>query len=172
MTGLSEECGINLSKKSPVDDPVKGNLLPIKLIYEKLKLLVGSNLVDPGADQERNRGAALHRAVCLALGYSNYEDNGQFPDVRNQLLEVKLQTSPTIDLGLVSPDSETPLDMEKVDNVSVRHCDVRYAIFYGNIADSQVIITNLIVTNGSNFYGRFPKFEGKGLNKKNSDSVT
>ncbi len=159
-------CGMNLSKQSPVDDPTMGSLLPIKLIYEKLKLLVGSNLVDPGADQERNRGAALHRVVCLSLGYSNYEDNGQFPDVKNQLLEVKLQTSPTIDLGLVSPDSEAPLDMEKVEDISVRHCDVRYAVFYGNIEDSQITITNLIVTNGKNFYSRFPKFEGKGLNKK------
>ena len=158
-------CGINMGNQSPIDDPVMGALLPIKSIYEKLKLLVGSNLVDPGTDQERNRGAALHRVVCMALGYSNYKDNGQFPDVRNQLLEVKLQTSPTIDLGLVSPDSEAPLDMEKVNDISVRHCDVRYAVFYGNIEDSQVTITNLIVTNGRNFYGRFPKFEGKGLNR-------
>ena len=39
------------------------------------------------------------------LGYSRYEDKGQFPDIRHQLLEVKLQTSPTIDLGLVLPSS-------------------------------------------------------------------
>ena len=159
-------CGANISNESPVDDPIKGNLLPIKVIYEKLKSLVGSKIVNPGADQERNRGAALHRVVCLTLGYSNYEDNGQFPDVRNQLLEVKFQTSPTIDLGLVSPESEAPLDMEKVNDISIRHCDVRYALFYGETEVDQVTITNLIVTNGENFYGRFPKFEGKGLNKK------
>ena len=159
-------CGENLSKISPIDDPVKGKLLPIKLIFEKLKPIVGSKFLDPGADQERNRGAELHNLVCRALGFSTYKDNGKFPDVRNQLLEVKLQTSPTIDLGLVSPSSTEPLDMEKINEISVRHCDVRYAIFYGKIEDGQVRITNLIVTNGENFYGRFPKFEGKGLNKK------
>ena len=136
------------------------------MIYEKLKSIVGSIFIDPGADQERNRGAELHKLVCKVLGFSTYKDDGKFPDIRNQLLEVKLQTSPTIDLGLVSPESKAPLDMEKVNDISVRHCDVRYAIFYGKIENGRVIITNLIVTSGANFYGRLPKFEGKGLNKK------
>jgi hypothetical protein len=157
---------INLEDVSPIDNPHNGNLIPIQEIYESLKNVVGKSFNDPGSDQERNRGAELHRLVCEALGYNSYQDNGQFPDVRNQLLEVKLQTSPTIDLGLISPDSEVPLDMEKVNNTSVRHCDVRYAIFCGEITDGIVTITNLIVTNGNDFFGRLPKFEGKGLNKK------
>ena len=163
---ITKLCGKEIGKLSPVDDPIEGKLLPIKVIYEKLKPIVGSKFIDPGADQERNRGAELHRLVCQALGFSIYKDNGQFPDVRNQLLEVKLQTSPTVDLGLVSPDSTAPLDMEKVSDTSIRHCDVRYSIFYGDIKDGHVTITNLIVTNGKNFFGRLPKFEGKGLNKK------
>jgi len=163
---IAKLCGYNIDKLSPIDDPIKGKLLPIKVIYEKLKPIVGAKFIDPGADQERNRGAELHKLVCQALGFSIYKDNGQFPDVRNQLLEVKLQTSPTIDLGLVSPDSKAPLDMEKINNTSIRHCDVRYSIFYGEIENGYVTITNLIVANGKNFYGRLPKFEGKGLNKK------
>jgi hypothetical protein len=95
-----------------------------------------------------------------------YSDDGKFPDIKNQLLEIKLQTSPTIDLGLVSPDSKTPLDIEKVNNTTLRHCDVRYAIFYAKIEDGMVNITNLIVTNGRDFYDRLPKFEGIVLNKK------
>jgi hypothetical protein len=42
--------------------------MPIKMLYEKLLALIGKRLPDPGADQERNRGAVLHRAVCEALG--------------------------------------------------------------------------------------------------------
>jgi len=159
-------CGKEIGVQYPTDDPIKGKLLPIKIIYEKLKPIVGSKIINPGADQERNRGAELHRLVCKALGFSSYKDNGQFPDVRNQLLEVKLQTSSTIDLGLVTPDSMAPLDMEKINNISIRHCDVRYCVFYGEIENGYVTIKNLIVTNGENFFGRLPKFEGKGLNKK------
>jgi len=166
IANLCGEKGINLINTSPIEAPIKGNLLPIKIIYESLKQIVGEKFIDPGSDQERNRGAELHKLVCKALGFQVYSDNGQFPDVRNQLLEVKLQTSPTIDLGLISPDSESPLDMEKVNSTSIRHCDIRYSIFYGQIIDGYVEITNLIVTNGKDFFGRLPKFEGKGLNKK------
>ena len=77
--------------------------------------------VNAGFDQERNRGAALHALVCKALGYAGYQDDGQFPDVRHQLLEVKLQTSPTIDLGLVRPDSTEPLDVPQIAGNIIRH---------------------------------------------------
>jgi hypothetical protein len=100
------------------------------------------------------------------LGYSSYADDGRFPDVRQQLLEVKLQTSPTIDLGLVTPDSTAPLDIPTINNIQVRHCDVRYALFYAEIDRGQVAITNVYLTSGENFFSRFPKFGGKVLNKK------
>lgn len=157
---------ISFKDISPIDPPQKGEVLAIKTIYEKLKVVIGQSFTDPGSDQERNRGAELHKLVCKALGFDIYQDSGQFPDVKNQLLEVKLQTSPTIDLGLISPDSEVSLDMEQVSEVSIRHCDIRYAVFYGKIEKGTVHITNLILTNGQDFFGRFPKFEGKGLNKK------
>ena len=48
----------------------------------------------------------LHSLACSALGYSNYKDDGKFPDIKHQLIEVKLQTSPTIDLGLFLPTNE------------------------------------------------------------------
>jgi hypothetical protein len=150
----------------PTDTPINGQVIPISDLYTKLKNIVGRSFVDPGADQERNRGAELHKLVCKALGYNSYKDNGQFPDIRHQLLEIKLQTSPTIDLGLVSPDSDLKLDLEKINNIAIRHKDVRYAIFYGKIENGIVTITNLILTNGEHFFGRLPKFEGKGLNKK------
>ena len=87
-------------------------------------------------------------------------------DVRHQLLEVKLQTSPTIDLGLVRPDSTEALDVPMVGGHQVRHCDVRYAVFYGSIAARMVKLTHLFLITGEGFFGRFRQFQGKMLNAK------
>jgi hypothetical protein len=158
---------IDLSKiDSPVMQPIAGHLLPVAEIFERLLPLIGKHFPDAGADQDRNRGAALHSLVCNALGYTTYQDDGQFPDVRHQLLEVKLQTSPTIDLGLVTPESTEPLDVPMLNGVQVRHCDVRYAIFYAKIEGGNVILTHLIVSPGADFFKRFPQFQGKVLNAK------
>jgi hypothetical protein len=100
--------------------------------------------------------------VCGLFPGNTYHDSGQFPDVPDQLLEVKFQTSPTIDLGLVSPDSREPL----ADQASHRHCDVRYAVFYGRVAGSKVQIDHLVVSTGEDFFKFFRRFEGKVVNKK------
>lgn len=151
---------------SPVDEPESGALLPIAEIYDRLSTLVGESFVDPGMDQERNRGAALHRLICKCLGYSSYEDKGQFPDIRHQLLEVKLQTSPTIDLGLVLPSSEDHLDIRQLGAHHPRHCDTRYAMFYAKTVSKHVTLTHLFVTTGADFFTRFRQFEGKTINGK------
>lgn len=151
---------------TPVSYPGPGQLLPIAEAYERLTPLIGQRFVDAGIDQERNRGAALHRLVCEALGYRSYQDDGQFPDVRHQLIEVKLQTSPTIDLGLVRPDSTEPLDIPQIGGQTVRHCDVRYAVFYGQTDGKEVSLTHLVLTTGEAFFTRFQQFQGKVLNKK------
>lgn len=151
---------------SPVDEPECGALLPIQEIFERLSTLVGLSFVDPGMDQERNRGAALHRLICKCLGYSRYEDKGQFPDVHHQLLEVKLQTSPTIDLGLVLPSSEDYLDIRQLGGHHPRHCDTRYAMFYAKTDGKKVTLTHLFVTTGADFFTRFRRFEGKVTNGK------
>ena len=151
---------------SPVNEPESGALLPIREIFERLSALVGLSFVDPGAVQERNRGAALHRLICQCLGYSRYEDKGQFPDIRHQLLEVKLQTAPTIDLGLVLPSSEDPLDVRQLGDYHPRHCDTRYAMFYARTDGEQVTLTHLFVTTGADFFTRFRRFEGRVTNGK------
>ena len=150
----------------PTDFPTAVSLLPIGIIYKKLQSLIGKSFPDAGSDQERNRGGLLHKMICQSLGYKAQKDNGQFPDIPNQLLEVKLQTSPTIDLGLVTPDSKEILDMPKIDGRQIRHCDVRYAIFSAVIQDGKVTLTNFFLATGSDFFSRFPRFEGKVLNKK------
>jgi hypothetical protein len=150
----------------PVAHPNSGQLFPIKSLFDRLRNLIGKRFADSGHDQERNRGAALHRLACAALGYTTYQDVGQFPDIRHQLLEVKLQTSPTIDLGLVCPDSKEALDVPQIENTQIRHCDVRYAIFRGRTNGREVTLTHLIVTTGQEFLSRFPLFGGRVLNKK------
>lgn len=151
---------------SPIDHPTAGLLLPIDEIFHRLRPLVGQSFRDAGHDQERNRGAALHELVCRQLGYADFRDDGRFPDVRQQLLEVKLQTSPTIDLGLVCPDSEAVLDVPQLSGEQVRHCDVRYAIFYARTDGATVSLTHFFLTTGQRFFSRFPQFQGKVLNKK------
>jgi hypothetical protein len=151
---------------SPTDHPVAQHLLPIRAIFERLCTLVTAVFADTGHDQERNRGAALHRLVCRSLGYADYRDDGRFPDVRNQLLEVKLQTSPTIDLGLVRPDSTEPLDTPKLNGRQIRHCDVRYALFYGNTDGKTVTVTHFYLTTGEAFFSQFRQFQGRVLNRK------
>jgi hypothetical protein len=157
---------IALDKIAPITYPASGQLLPIVSVFERLRRLVGSHFVDAGSDQERNRGAALHRLSCMALGYASYQDDGQFPDIKHQLVEIKLQTSPTIDLGLVCPNSVEPLDVPQVQRTQIRHCDVRYAVFYGQINNQKVTLTHFMLVTGVDFFQRFPQFGGKILNKK------
>ena len=151
----------------PTSAPHPGQLLPIAELFDRLKPLLREQIADAGHDQERNRGAALHRLVCARLGYSNYRDDGQFPDVPHQLLEVKLQTSPTIDLGRVKPDSldQVPT-MPRVNDAAIRYCDVRYAVFSGFKDQNSVVLTHFYATTGRDFFSRFPQFQGKTVNTK------
>ncbi|MBC7497322.1 MAG: restriction endonuclease, partial [Sphingomonadaceae bacterium] len=109
----------------PSDNPVHGSILPITEIFERLRPLIGTRFRNAGQIQERNRGGALHRLITERLKYRLHSDDGQFPDVRHQLLEVKLQTSPTIDLGVVLPNSSVALDVTKVGDCQPCARDVR-----------------------------------------------
>jgi len=153
-------------KSSAIDWPQSGDLLLIARIFEALSSLVGTTFPDTGYDQERNRGGALHKLVCRCLGYKDFRDVGQFPDVRHQLLEIKLQTSPTIDLGLVCPDQVEDIGLPPIMGRQIRHCDVRYAIFYATTDGLRVCLEKLFVTTGQCFFERFPRFEGRIVNKK------
>lgn len=136
-------------------------LLPIAEVFSKLQSLLDTEVDNLGAGQERNRGAALHEAVSSCLD-SVTPDTGQFPDVLDRLLEVKLQTAPTIDLGLVCPDSTE--EVAAVPNF--RHCDVRYAVFYGTLVGDTVQLDDLIMATGADFFTFFQRFEGNITNTK------
>lgn len=150
----------------PIEMPTPSQLLSIGNVFEALRDIVGCRIQDAGPDQERNRGAALHRLVCERLGYTDYADDNLFPDIRNQLLEVKLQTSPTIDLGWVLPSSTDPLRAVVLNSVPIRPCDIRYALFHGTTDGSHVTIDRFYLTTGADFFNRFQRFEGNVLNVK------
>jgi len=151
---------------SPVAPPEANKLFSIEKIYRMLEPLVGQEFADAGVSQDRNRGAGLHRLVCGALGYSSYSDNGGFPDVLNQLLEVKLQTSQTVDLGLCLPSDLSELDIAIMAGRSARICDVRYAIFCANTNGKVVSLTHLLLVTGESFFRRFPQCEGQKMSSK------
>jgi len=152
-----------LGKKTVLGTEVDfGRFLPIANLFGCLKRMVGTRFADPGADQERNRGGALHESVCQRLGMGQKEDTGTCPDVLEQLLEIKLQTSPTIDLGLMSPDDEAPLEAVAF----AKHSDVRYAVFYGSTDGTNVKLEQLVMCAGRDFFRRFQRFEGKVVNAK------
>ena len=147
-------------KDTPV--PLSSSFLPIEPLFTRLQTLEGVSFADPGADQERNRGAALHHLVCEALGNEPFDDSGQFPDIASQLLEIKLQSAATIDLGLVLPSGAAPIAHLPF----VRHCDARYAVFYARIEAGIVTISAIILCSGEDFFSFFAQFEGNIVNKK------
>ena len=126
--------------------------------------MVGRNISYLDAVQERNRGAELHAMICDHLGYSYFDDDGTYPDIANQLLEIKLQTSPTIDLGLHSPEDGKPIVM--IEGTTFYSQDIRYAIFNGQVRGNRVELKNLYLVTGDDFSSYFPLFQGKGTNKK------
>lgn len=153
-----------LDGENPNNAPQKGKLLSLQAIYDRLLPLTGKSIAYVDALQERNRGAELHKLVCHNLGYSTYEDDGTYPDIMNQLIEIKLQTSPTIDLGLHSPeDGETIFSSPDRTFYSE---DVRYVVFDGILVNQMVTLRYLYVVNGKDFSKVFPLFRGKETNAK------
>lgn len=87
------------------DEP--GRVYPISYIDSKIT----SGLIGEKLDvslSTKQRGQQLERLVAYQLGYKKVQDmlDGGYPDIRNQMLEVKVQDSPTIDLGKYSPQFE------------------------------------------------------------------
>lgn len=95
----------NLGSLSIHDEPSSSSLLPLKEIQRFVKNnLIGHTI--PAA-ATKTRGQKLEEEFALALGYKLRAGEllaGGFPDIRNQALEVKIQDSPTVDLGMYSPE--------------------------------------------------------------------
>lgn len=112
-----------------------------------LKKMVANKLIGKKLDaaSTKNRGQALERMVLELLGYSVQENEllyGAFPDIRNQLLEVKVQDSPTVDLGKFSPEKEEFV----IEDKDITTFDVRYLIALTN--PKTEIIEGIILSPG------------------------
>lgn len=92
-------------ERSIKDEPEK--VLPIHYISE----MVTNEIIGEKLDIElstKQKGQQLERMIAYQLGYKKKQDilEGGYPDIKNQMLEVKVQDSPTIDLGKYSPQFE------------------------------------------------------------------
>lgn len=112
-----------------VKAPAANKMYSLELIKELVAVkLIGTKLE---ATATKNRGQLLERKVLELLGYPTDEKDllyGAFPDIRNQMLEVKVQDSPTVDLGKYSPEVEDVV----IADLNITTHDVRYLIALTN----------------------------------------
>lgn len=106
------------------DPPNAGMILGNRLVAEILSQHLLGLMIPPGAT--KNRAQTLEKIVARLLGYTIGDGllAGGYPDIMNQLLEVKIQDSATVDLGLYSPQYEETLPT--IPTMTTR--DVRYLI--------------------------------------------
>ena len=111
------------------NDPNLKSLFSIQLLVEKVaKELIGTRLDESST---KNRGQDLERRTMKLLGYSTKQGEnlvGGYPDIPNQLLEVKVQEAQTVDLGKFSPAKEEVVISEN----NLTTFDVRYLIALTN----------------------------------------
>ncbi len=130
-------------KVAMITTPDLQNLFSIQLLKKMVaEKLIGFKL---NAAATKNRGQALEKKVLELLGYKNEDKDllfGGFPDIRNQLLEVKVQDSPTVDLGKFSPEKEEIV----IEMGNLTTFDVRYLIALTN--PKTEIIEGVILSSG------------------------
>lgn len=103
--------------------PERGKIAPIKdLAPVLIDTLLGA-VIEPAAT--KNRGQQLEYSVISLLDYDVDEDStlaGGYPDLPNQALEIKIQDSPTVDLGKYSPQFKSEIYPElSIDTENMRY---------------------------------------------------
>ncbi|MBY0534896.1 MAG: hypothetical protein K2P88_03520 [Chitinophagaceae bacterium] len=130
-------------KSGMIEEPDIKHLFSIAVLKKKVaEKLIGIKL---DAASTKNRGQALEKKVLELLRYEVKESDllyGAFPDIRNQLLEVKVQDSPTVDLGKFSPEKEEIV----INDSRLTTFDVRYLIALTN--PKTEIIEGIILSPG------------------------
>ena len=131
-----------LSVDSIHDRPIIEKIIKLEDIYKLVKSeIIGIKLVNSST---KIKGQELERIISEKLGYKFLEDDllvGGFPDLPNQLLEVKVQESPTVDLGKYSPQIPDLV----FDDIGITTEDIRYLIA---LTDSDNIINGAILCPG------------------------
>lgn len=124
----SERIDLNVSIK---DDPKK--VFPISFLDKQITDRLLGEKLDISLSTKQ-RGQQLERLVAYRLGYKNDCEalDGGYPDIRNQMLEVKVQDSPTIDLGRYSPQFEEQITADFTTR------SIRYLIALTNASDGSI----------------------------------
>jgi len=97
----------NLKNFSIHDEPTLDSLLSMESIKKIIIDKIIGQKIPPAST--KNRGQLLENIFAKALGYELLDTEalaGGYPDIRNQALEIKIQDSPTVDLGKFSPEFE------------------------------------------------------------------
>lgn len=144
-------------KTGIVSEPkMYGGLFSIELLRKlAAEKLIGQKL---DAAATKNRGQALERKIAELLGYEIPADSllhGAYPDIKNQLLEVKVQDSPTVDLGRFSPEREELI----FPDMNLTTFDVRYLIALTN--PETAIIEGVILSPGEKLGEVFSYISGE-----------
>lgn len=147
------------------DMPITGEILSIGTICERVaKKLIGKQL--ESADT-KTRGQLLEKEVIELLKYhDNIKLVGGYPDVPNQLLEVKVQDTQTIDLGKYSPQFTEIIN----EALSLSTKDVRYLIALTN-PDTK-IIEGVILSSGERLGDVFTYVSDKSFKCQRSIPMT
>lgn len=144
--------------------PMTGLVMPIDQVFERVTNVIGTRLQATRPSQDRIRGELLQQRISDELGIGEYANFGQWPDIVSQALEVKLQTSPTIDLGLILPNDRA---RARALGPPIRHCDARYVIVYGGALETgEVELHTVVVSTGADFFEEFVQFGGLVQNHK------
>lgn len=158
---LAAQYSVPESKLS--DAPVPGKIFSLECIKEKVKPLIGQRL--ESADT-KTKGQSLERLVATQLGYLETDTLvGGYPDIPNQLLEIKVQDSPTVDLGKYSPMTPEIIDNKMLLTTE----DVRYLIALTN---SEGIIEGIVLSSGKNLKDEFTFVKGTSFKCQRSIPMT
>ena len=107
------------------DEPKEGEVASIEALEPILiENLLGKTIRSAAT---KNRGQLLEYSIVSMLDYDVDEDAtlaGGYPDLPNQALEIKIQDSPTVDLGKYSPQFET----EVYSDLDITTESIRYLI--------------------------------------------
>lgn len=127
----------DLYEHSPqfMDPPKRGELLSIESMRDAIAARLIGSVIDPAAT--KNRGQNLEAIIINALGYKvepGEQLAGGYPDLPNQALEIKIQDSPTVDLGKYSPQ----VRREIFEDLGITTQEMRYLIVLTNESTHQV----------------------------------
>lgn len=117
------------------DSPKRGELLSLETIEDAIADWLIGSVIDPAAT--KNRGQSLEAIIINSLGYKvDPKDQlaGGYPDLPNQALEIKIQDSPTVDLGKHSPQVRE----EIFEDLGITTEEMRYLIVLTNEATHRV----------------------------------